>query len=135
MSLRMRHYHSYIIAELRYYIILLKFRVVFSRSVRLLLLRDKTQHVGTSGGRGRENRTENEIADDDKTAKQSTTGSGEDFRQHQHRLHSQHHQYYYRSHSLHQSRLIRHHCSSGRREEDRTEEADQLGTATRQQRQ
>lgn len=35
---------------------------VCNRSVRLLLLRHQAQLVGSAGGRGRENRTENEIA-------------------------------------------------------------------------
>jgi len=37
----------------------------FDRFVRVLLLRHQAQLVGAAGGRRRENRTENEIADDE----------------------------------------------------------------------
>lgn len=99
----------------------------FSRPVRLLLLRHQAQRVGGAGGRGRENRTENEIATETAEPATAAAADGEDDprcccpgRDPRH--------WFRCSPPFHNWRQCR-----GR--EDRTEEADQLGAAAREQRQ
>jgi len=87
----------------------------FDRLVRVLLLRYQAQLAGTAGGRGRENRTENEIEDDETAAAEPSTATGAAAAAGQDRH--------------------RHRRQSRYRRKDRTEEADQLGADTRQQRQ
>lgn len=91
---------------------------MFRRSFRLLLLRYQTQLVGTIGGRGRENRAEDEAIDEviDETAKSESVGDGA-AREHRH--------------GAGRRQLRR----GGRRPTIRTKEAHQPGADSRQKRQ